>query len=316
MKKNLLLTAVLIAFVINVIGAQTTIDFETLIVPDAGFYNGSADHSGTISSTETFSYEIDDTNFYVIYTLEDGYDYWNGFAYSNQIDLETADWNNYSAYATPAGGADNSSNYVFVYTSSYAPDSIMFDNPVDIENVDIANTVWAYKFMTGEDGSGHTFEAGDFFILSIIGINPDGTHNESPVVFDLAAGTEIVDNWTNVDLSGLGEVKGLIFSLTTSDSWTPNYICLDNLKYSNIVAVDNTASQNVSIYPNPAKGIVNIENVLITNVSVKNITGKTVYVKNNCFENEQINVSNLVSGIYLIRIDNGNQIFTKKLIVE
>lgn len=313
MKKNLLLTAVLIALFFNALNAQTTIDFESLTVSPEGYYNGSADYTGS-GNAETFIYEIEDADFYVTGNMYYTYYYWNGFAYSNQTDLTTADETNYSAYANPAGGATGSSNYVFVY--SYYPDSVMFDNTVNIQNADITNSVWAYKYMTGEDGTGHEYVTGDFFILSIIGINPDGSHNESPIAFYLGQNDNIVNNWTNVDLSSLGNVKGLIFSLTSSDDMTPYYYCLDNLTYTDVVSVETYTQNKISIYPNPAKVTVNISNVLNSNIRINDISGKTVYVKNNCSEKEQINISMLKSGMYFITIQNNNQFITEKLIVK
>ncbi len=312
MKKNLLLTAVLIALFINALNAQTIIDFESLTVPDVGYYNGSTDYSGS-GEIETFIYEIEDADFYVNYSSEYG-GYWTGLAYSNQTDLETADWNNYSAYATPAGGANESSVYVFAY--SYFPDSVMFDLPVSIQSVSITNSVWAYKYMTGEDGTGHEYITGDFFILSIIGINPDGSHNDSPVAFFLGQDDNITDNWTNVDLSSLGNVKGLIFSLTSSDDMTPYYYCLDNLTYTDVVSVENTVKQNISVFPNPATDYINVKGIANSNIKINDITGKIVYSKNNSSEKEQINISHLKSGVYFITIENNDEFFSKKLIVK
>ena len=312
MKKKLLLTAVLIALFSNAINAQTIIDFESLTVPPEGYYNGYTDYSGS-GEIETFIYEIEDADFYVNYSSEYG-GYWTGLAYSNQTDLETADWNNYSAYATPAGGANESSIYVFAY--SYFPDSVMFDLPVSIQSVDITNSVWAYKYMTGEDGTGQEYITGDFFILSIIGINPDGSHNDSPVAFYLGQDDNIVNNWTNIDLSSLGNVKGLIFSLTSSKDMTPSYYCMDDLTYTNVVSVENTVKQKISIFPNPATDYVNINNVSNSNIKINDITGKNVYTKNNCSENEIINISNFTSGMYFIIIENNKYIITKKLIIK
>jgi len=231
MKKNVFLTSVLIAILSFALNAQTVVDFESLTVPAEGYYNGSADYSGS-GNQETFNYSENGTNFYVNYTNTGTYDYWSGFAYSNQTDLNTADRTNYSAYANPVGGADGSSNYGFVY--SYLNDSLMFDNLVHIDSVKITNTVWAYQYMTGTDGSGTgLYENGDSLTLSITGIKEDNSYTDNSINFDLGRNTTIIDNWTNIYLTALGNVKGLIFKLSSSDSYTPSYFAFDNLTYSN-----------------------------------------------------------------------------------
>jgi hypothetical protein len=314
MKKKLFFTSVLIAFFFFALNAQTVVDFESLTVPSEGYYNGSSDYSGS-GNTETFQYSENEANFYVSYTNTGSYDYWNAFAYSNQTDLETADWTNYSAYANPAGGANASSNYVFAYV--YFADSVMFDHTIHIDSVKIANSVWAYKYMTGEDGSGHAYQNGDFLILSINGINPDGSHNtEDAAYIYLGDGTNIVNNWTNVDLSVLGNVKGLIFTLTSSDSYTPFYFCMDNLSYSDAASIQSDALQVFSIYPNPVKNDINIINIQNSNIIISDLSGRMLFSKKGCNNSENINISNFKTGIYFVNIQNENGSFTKKFIKQ
>ncbi|NPA45417.1 MAG: DUF4465 domain-containing protein [Chlorobi bacterium] len=328
MKRNLFLTAVLIALFSHAFNAQTVIDFESLTVPEEGYYNGSTDYSGS-GSAETFTYEDDIANFYITYTDDGDYQYWNSFAYSNQMDKTTTGYTNYSSYAdhSVGGGADGSSNYIFNYVSSYATggsDSIMFDQTINVNSVEITNSTYAYLYMDGTDPYGYEYTTDDYFILTITGIRNDNTVTGS-VDFYLADFTNgnayIIDDWTTVDLSSLGNVDGLKFKFSSSDTGdyginTPTYYCLDNIKYSPATSVSNFESSNFAIYPNPAKSIVNINNVLNANISINDISGKTVLTKNNCLENERINISNLNSGIYFITIENNNKTTTKKLIVE
>ncbi|NPA68181.1 MAG: DUF4465 domain-containing protein [Chlorobi bacterium] len=317
MKKNLLLTSVLIAIFSFALNAQTIVDFESLTVPSEGYYNGSTDYSGS-GDTETFYFSDNGANFYVRYTDTGTYDYWDAFAYSNQTDLTTADWTNYSAYANPAGGANNSSNYVIAFT--YSGDSVSFENTVRIDSVKITNSVWAYHYMNGSDGSGSgTYEDGDYFILTVTGIDENNEYTGS-VDFYLADFTDgnsyIIDNWTNVDLSSLGNVKGLKFSLSALDSNTPLYFCMDNITYSDAVSTENILSDNVEVYPNPVKTSLNITNVLKATVSISDISGKTFYTKNNCDKTEIINTENLSSGIYFVKIQKENTKTVKKFIKQ
>ena len=254
MKKQLLLLAVTFLFLTSCSSDDdspsentTTVTFEELAVPDTGYFNGSTAYDVTTGGTQIISYEDNDANFYVNYTAvyNNGnfqYDYWNGFAYSNQTDLTTASYTNYSAYSPNGGGANGSSVYGFVYT--YSGDTMTFDQTVKVKSIQITNSVWAYKFMDGSDGTGHDFTTDDFFKLTItavlddnstLGDSSDDTLGDS-IDFYLADFTNgnayIIGDWTNVDLSTLGNVKGLKFTLEASDPLTPFYFAMDDLVYS------------------------------------------------------------------------------------
>lgn len=73
-------------------------------------------------------------------------------------------------------------------------------------------------------------------------------------------------------------------------------------------------TETVGIYPNPTNGILNIKaDSLIESVSVINMVGQKL--SNIQFSNNQINISSLSNGIYIVelKLKNG-QIFSKKVI--
>lgn len=74
----------------------------------------------------------------------------------------------------------------------------------------------------------------------------------------------------------------------------------------------------VSVSPNPANNVVTLNNVEeFTSVAVIDITGKTVMnVTTNSAKAITLNVSELVSGVYIIKASGNNNIATQKLIVE
>ncbi len=70
------------------------------------------------------------------------------------------------------------------------------------------------------------------------------------------------------------------------------------------ISVDNT----IKLYPNPGKSELNIAAIdKITSVNIKNLLGQTVYIHEYNTEKVQVDVSNLPSGIYLIKI-NGTEV--------
>ncbi len=315
MKKQLLLTTL---FLVNIIFAQTTVDFESLIVPDSGFFNGSTEYTGN-GDPQMIYYSDNGANLYVNYADTGAYDYWNGFSYSNQTDLTTASWTNYSAYSINGGGANSSSNYVIAYV--YAGDSLTFDNPATVSSMAITNSVWAYHYMNGSDGTGTgTYVADDYFTLTITAILTDGSSGNS-LDFQLADFTNgnayIIDDWTTVDLTSLGEVSGLEFQLSSSDSYTPFYFCMDNIVYETTASVsENFSENNINVFPNPSLGIFKISNITNANITIFDLNGRQILSNPNYSENQNINLSTFNSGIYFVKIEKDNQVITKKLILK
>ncbi|HIP49436.1 MAG TPA: DUF4465 domain-containing protein [Lutibacter sp.] len=314
MKKLLLI----IVFITNIIIAQTTVGFETLTVPASGYFNGSTEYSGS-GNQETITFEEAAANFHVNYTDTGAYDYWSSFAYTNQTDLTTASYTNYSAYSATGGGANSSSNYVIAYL--YGPDAITFDNEVSITSVDLTNAVWTYHYMNGSDGSGTgTYVANDYFKITITGMLNNGTLT-TPLEFFLAdftnGNTTIINEWATVDLSSFGTIVGLQFQLEASDNYTPYYFCMDNIVYSDVASTNDSVFENsISMFPNPATNFVKVTNIENATIAINDINGKVIFSKEQCLETENINLQQLNSGVYFVKIKNNKNIAVKKLFIK
>ena len=88
-----------------------------------------------------------------------------------------------------------------------------------------------------------------------------------------------------------------------------------SLTYTGIFENDRSV---LSIYPNPTNGITNFEfaNNNIQKLTISDITGKTIIEKVNIQQNEMIDLSSFKSGIYIIKIQTDNEIFTTKIVKE
>lgn len=160
---------------------------------------------------------------------------WGNFTYSNRTDTTTAGFTNDRSAITGVG-ASGSSNYGVSFGGGATID---FGPAVQLVGAEFTNTTYAYLSMLNGDALVDAFDENDFFDLTINGL--DGAGNViSSTVFALADGTDIVDQWTFVDLSVLGVVKGLSFSYSGSDSSTfpsgtfldiPTYFAIDNIEY-------------------------------------------------------------------------------------
>lgn len=305
MKKwKLFSTGLLLSLALNCAFAQNqyVADFENLSVPASGYYDGSTDHSGTMDAPEAFDYSSQGAGFTVYFTeSSDGYSYWTGMAYSNQTDLETADYTNYSAYAAPAGGVDGSDNYGIFFPSWGLADSVVFDAPVDPVGVYITNSVWAYHYIMGTDGVGTgTYEAGDYFTLTISAYDGDDTFLNSVDVnlADYTGGAEdVIDNWQWVDLTSLENVSHIKFALSSSDSWTPTYFCMDNLSYETATGIAANLETTPDVYPNPFNDYVTVSGAEGAVCSLYDVRGKCLFHKGIHESRERINLQKLSAGL-------------------
>lgn len=222
-------------------------DFEGLTLPTAytgtgggAYYNGSDGSTGFLSGDAWF------TN-----TYSSDYGSWDGFAYSNTTDITTAGYlNQYSACT--GSGVNGSANYGVGYGTGYGgryPTISLGavtgeDYNTTLSGMYVTNTTYAAlsmlqgdsfaKKIGGVDGNDE-----DWFKMTVKGITETGyTANTLDFFladFRFADNSEdyIVDEWTWMDLSGLGNVIGVEFSLSSSDvgAWgmnTPAYFALDD----------------------------------------------------------------------------------------
>ncbi|MBU2930149.1 T9SS type A sorting domain-containing protein [Winogradskyella psychrotolerans] len=82
----------------------------------------------------------------------------------------------------------------------------------------------------------------------------------------------------------------------------------------NVLNVETNEITELSIHPNPASNKVNIvSNHPIDRIEVYDILGKQVQELKDVAE---VNVSNLEAGIYLFKIQIGNQVETRKIVVK
>ena len=117
-----------------------------------------------------------------------------------------------------------------------------------ISGVYVTNTTWAALSMKDGDAFAKQFggDSGndeDWFKLTCKGITKDGTYTDvydfylADFRFSDNAQDYILEEWTWLDLSGLGDIVGLEFSLSSSDTGgygmnTPAYFAIDDLNGS------------------------------------------------------------------------------------
>lgn len=180
------------------------------------------------------------------------------FAFSNNYNAEWKSWSGFALaasadttytgdltqqYNNVVGGGQELEGHSKQYAVAYCPGdnpawgtynpivTVMpnSDRKVQLEGVYLTNTAWVKSFATkGDKNFGRpAFEEGSFFIVTITADN--GKKVEVPLIDYRNKKREVVNDWKWVDLSSLGEVKTLKFSILSSDSYAPSYFAMDNL---------------------------------------------------------------------------------------
>jgi len=224
--------------------ADQVADFDDLALAPESYWNGSA----APSAGEFASGPAAFNNFYTIDDFS-GWAFWAGWAYSSVTDNTTPGYTN--QYSAVTGGGHTGANYAVAYLDTYydVTPTITFGEPMEPISARVTNTTYAYFDML--DGSAYSKKFGgadgtdeDWFLLTITGKDAGGAATGTVEVyladFRFADGADdyLLDAWTPVDLSGLGTVTSMEFTLTSSDTSTytgitymntPAYFALDTL---------------------------------------------------------------------------------------
>lgn len=179
-----------------------------------------------------------------LFTNFNEYGYWGGFTASNRTDVNQTGLN--AQYtAVPGVGYDGSSQYAVAYTYGMETEVYAADGqPHTVTGCYITNNLWAYQdIFEGSMGQtpfgGLTGDDPDWFKLTATGKNASG-QTIGELDFYLAdyrfANNEedyVVETWEWFDLSPLGSVASISFSLSSTKSnyggmITPAYFCMEN----------------------------------------------------------------------------------------
>ena len=179
-----------------------------------------------------------------LFTNYTGYGYWGGFTASNRTDLNQTGLN--AQYTAVTGcGYDGSSQYAVAYTYGVQTDVYAADGQSHtVTGCYITNNLWAYQdVLQGSMGQtpfgGLSGDDPDWVKLTATGKNVSG-QTVGTVDFYLAdyrfednSQDYVIDTWEWFDLSALGPVATISFSLSSTKSnyggmITPAYFCMDN----------------------------------------------------------------------------------------
>lgn len=230
MKKSILFVA---ALAMTFAACQPNYDVEdkTVATFEEAAISPAAPQSYLAFNTDTTAW-LTSGNYELSQTVAYGGTYVTGAVVTNITDTTFKDYKD--AYKSIAGGAKGGKNYVVWYEDGLSGNAIKLKEAGKVAGMYVCNNVYAYNSITKGDAiAGDPFGDDDWFMLSIGGML-DGKMVNTQVDFYLAKGKNVVTDWTYVDLSQLGKVDAIFFSMTGSRTgdWglnTPAYFCIDNL---------------------------------------------------------------------------------------
>jgi len=325
MVKKMLLVAAFLGSM-SLAKSQQMIDLENLSLPPDSFWNGS-DNSGNFIANQIATFP----NSFVDWG--GGMTSWSGFAYSNRLDTSIQSYTNqYSCFA----GQQVSGSQIFGIsynvsdwnTGQLIPNIVSFSTVIQPFSIMVTNSTYAALTMKNGDAyskkfGGDTGDDPDWFKLTIIGMldsNVTGT-----VEFYLAdyrfsdnAQDYIVKDWQSIDLTSLGNINKLAFTLSSSDTGTygintPTYFCFDNIVYSTSNYIGSLINKTVELYPIPAIDEIHFT-ASLSHIKIYNMLGQELLSCNQpC---NSINISTLPSGQYILKAHTTNGLIQQMIIKE
>lgn len=336
MKNQLQKLSIAVLFLISAkttVTAQAVANFENLTLTTGTYWDGASSPLGTTFTSADAIFP----NFYE--TAWGGY--WaSGWAYSNMTDSTTAGYTNMYSARTASGY--NSANYAIGKDGAIINLNANAINGV-VNGLYITNTTYAALSMKNGDSFARKFgdttgtycgcpqgSYPDWFKLSITGFR-SGTVITDTVNFYLAdyrfansTQDYMVKNWQWVNLTSLGNVDSLIFTLSSSDNGmygmnTPAFFAIDNLTTASIATgIAQLNDGVIKIYPNPAGENLTIDlssnPSSLNNVTIYDYTGKVIESKivNSSITNWDLN--NYSAGIYFVKVVNNTKVFSSKIV--
>lgn len=311
---------------VEVVVTVGTATFDDVTIGSAGYWQGEEVENEMFSGGWLFY------NCYM-----PGY-FWGGFTASNHSDLTQSGMDAQYTAAT-GGGYNGSTQYGVAYTLGI--DCILHaaDNQAHtVTGCYVTNNLWAYQEMLEGDAyatafGGPTGNDPDWFKLTATGKDANGNTVGTAEFyladyrFDNNDEDYILNTWEWFDLSGIGAVNSISFTLTSTknDNYgmiTPAYFCIEDFNGEAPTpptppqGLSESSTNDISVFPNPTDGVLNIklDNSNCCNYMITNYIGQNLIsgIGNN--GEMRLDLSQFENGVYFITIFTENQKFVEKII--
>ena len=83
-------------------------------------------------------------------------------------------------------------------------------------------------------------------------------------------------------------------------------------KQITLTTEEEIQDRNLVISPNPTSTIIHWNDISLKNAEILDMSGRSILVQN--VDNQEISISNLNTGTYILRLSNDKNIFVRKII--
>lgn len=275
--------------------------------------------------------------------------YYSGWVASAFHDSSTAGYTNQYG-CIGYNGYNNSNSYAIGTT--FSPLTIRLTDSLigkTVSGLYVNNATYAYKAMKNGDsfarkfgdttGTGCGCAQGsypDWFKLTVKRYYGGMLQNDSVEVyladyrFNNSIQDYILNAWTWINLSSLGNTDSLAFFLHSSDNGsfgmnTPGFFCIDDLTLSMTVGLASYfTEEGVNLFPNPtvdeAEIMFSTKQAGYASVRITDVSGKELFAQGfNAqagINKVRVDVSAYPAGVYFVSCMDGERVVTKKLIKE
>jgi hypothetical protein len=210
-----------------------------------------------------------------------------------------------------AANAQAGTQYVFRNSSTTAAtNSWLFTRPVSLSSGEQV-TMTFYTRLGVATGSAHTLKIYVNDAVSTTGVTQLGsTLSITGNTYTLQTVTYTAPS-SGVYYFAFNDVTPIITAATS--------LRLDTVSITSVLGTNSYTDLNFSLTPNPTKDIVNVSNTSasINSIEVTDLNGRVVKTVNAIdASNTQVNISDLSSGVYMMKIVSDQGTTTKKVIKE
>ncbi len=157
------------------------------------------------------------------------------------------------------------------------------------------------------------FNDGNGVVSGQVRVYQNQGNNWLQIGSDIEVEADEIEFDLSLNLSSDGSAVAIGASLNNGNGTTSGYVRIFG---NDDLGTSDFSETSISIYPNPTSGALNFDlaNNRIQKLSVSDITGKILIEKTAVQQNETIDISNFVNGIYIVNIQIDKKLVTSKIV--
>lgn len=210
---------------------------------------------------------------------------------------------------------------VSLISRSWQGSALTPDNWVISPAIDLSSTSGTITLKWKVMAAAATWSLENYSVYASTGNTQDDFLDSSVVFTEIyPGGTSGEQLERSLDLSSL-EGQTIYIAFRHHDCTNQDFLSIDDVEVIETTAsVDSALAGSFSVYPNPAKDVVNIANSIsaeINTITIADINGRTVKQINvNGAVDSQINIAELNAGVYFVNISSSEGSLTKKIVKQ